>query len=245
VATRISHDIVLVLDRSGSMAFDLSASEFVYPPDRSVLGSPLQCYFMPPSPTASRWKALCDAVNAFTTTLTARNLDVHVALVTYADTWSFGNYSVTQATLDVPLPSDPQMTLASNCSQITNAMNAWGQKAIMGNTNIEAGLTIAKNEVTGSHSRTVADRTIILLTDGVATSGSLDIAGIALANRQNSQIMTHVITFGGQAAVGSVQTTMQNAAQNGNGNFYNAPTATQLQQAFQDIADSLPAVLTD
>ena len=55
--------------------------------------------------------------------------------------------------------------------------------------------------------------------------------------------MTHVITFGGQASSGTVQTAMQNAANSGNGNFYTAPTAATLTQAFQDIADSLPAVL--
>jgi hypothetical protein len=64
-----------------------------------------------------------------------------------------------------------------------------------------------------------------------------------LADRQNSKIVTHVIRFGGEAASGSYQTTMTNAAANGNGMYFNAPTAAQLTQAFQIIADSLPAVL--
>src|SRR5579871_1838633 len=34
LTSRVSHDIVLVLDRSASMAFDLSANEFSYPSDR-------------------------------------------------------------------------------------------------------------------------------------------------------------------------------------------------------------------
>ena len=237
VARRISHDIVLVLDRSASMSFDLSSSTFVYPADRTALGSTLQCYFLPPSPTASRWKALTDAVNTFVSVLSARNLDANVALVTYSEDFTFGNYNVAQATLDVQL--------TSTYSQITTAMNVWGQKPLLGDTNIEAGLAKAKTEVTGARSRTVADRTIILLTDGAATSGNLDIPSLVQTSRQNSQIVTHVITFGGQAASGTIQAKMQSAAAQGNGSFYNAATSTQLQQAFQDIADSLPAVLTD
>lgn len=235
LATRPSHDICLVLDRSASMAFDLSNNEFSYPPDVSAGKNPLQVYFSPPSSTASRWQALTVAVNDFISTLQVRNLDVNVALVTYAETYSFGAYFSTEASLDVPL--------TSNYSQISTAMAAWGQQPLLGNTNIEAGLALAQAELTGPRSSTNADRTIILLTDGVATSGNTDIPSLTLADRTGSQIVTHVITFGGEAASGAVQSQMMQAASNGNGMFFNAPTATQLQQAFQTIADCLPAVL--
>ena len=89
-ATRISHDILLVLDRSASMSFDLSGNEFSYPSDRTLY-SPLQSYFTSPSPTASRWAALESAVNTFIAVLQARNLDVHVGLVTYAENYTLGN----------------------------------------------------------------------------------------------------------------------------------------------------------
>ncbi len=235
LTTRISHDICLVLDRSASMAFDLSSNEYQYPADVSAGKNPLQMYFTAPSPTASRWAALTSAVNSFITTLQARNLDVHVSLVTFAEVWSFGAYSSTDASLDVPL--------TSTFSLIPTSMNAWGQQPLIGNTNIELGLAQAVTELTGPRARTTADRTIILFTDGVPTTGNSDIASLTLADRQNSKIVTHVITFGGEAASGSYQTTMTNAAANGNGMYFNAPTAAQLTQAFQIIADSLPAVL--
>lgn len=234
IATRISHDILLVLDRSSSMAFDLSGNEFVYPPDRTLY-SPLQSYFTSPSPTASRWFALTSAVDSFIAILQARNLDVHVGLVTYAETYSLGNYSATEATLDVPL--------TSNYSSILTAMNTYGQSPLLGDTNISAGLAMAQTELTGSDSRSTADRTIILMTDGVATTGNLDIADLVTGYRTGSSIVTQVITFGGEAASGSVQTEMAETAANGNGTFYNAATAAQLTAAFQSIADSLPAVL--
>ena len=233
-ATRVSHDIMLVLDRSASMAFDLSGSEFVYPADRTEY-SPLQSYFTSPSPTASRWYELTVAVNSFISVLQARNLDVHVGLVTYAETYSIGNYSATEASLDC--------TLSSNCTPVQTAMNTSGQTPLLGDTNISAGLALAQGELTGSRARLTADRTIILFTDGVATTGNIDIASIATSYRTGSSIMMQVITFGGEAASGSVQTTMANAAANGNGSFYNAATSAQLTSAFQSIADSLPAVL--
>jgi hypothetical protein len=234
LATRISHDIVLVLDRSASMSFDLSGSEFVYPPDRTLY-SPLQSYFTPPSTTASRWSSLTAAVNSFISVLQARNLDVHVSLVTYAETYSLGNYSATEASVDVPL--------TSNTSLIVPAMNVWGQTPLLGDTNIAAGMTLAQGQLTGGSARTTADRTIILMTDGVATTGNTDIPSITQSYRTGSSIVTHVITFGGEAATGSPQASMTSAASNGNGLFFNAATAAQLTAAFQKIADSLPAVL--
>lgn len=235
-ATRISHDIVLVLDRSASMAFDQSSSQFVYPPDRTLF-SPLQSYFTSPSPTASRWAALDAAVDSFIAVLQARNLDVRVGLVTYAEDYTLGNYSATEASLD--------SQLTSNLTSVQTAMTNWGNKPLLGDTNIAAGLALAKQELTSSRARTTADRTIILMTDGVATSGNTDTSSLATTYRTGSSIVTHVITFGGEAASGTYYTEMADTAANGNGQFYNAATAAQLTTAFQKIADSLPAVLVN
>jgi hypothetical protein len=81
------------------------------------------------------------------------------------------------------------------------------------------------------------------MTDGVATSGNTDIPTLTSGYRTSSSVVTYVIAFGGEASSGSVQTSMTNAAANGNGKFYNAATSAQLTTAFQNIADSLPAVL--
>ncbi len=235
--TRISHDIVLVLDRSASMAFDQSSSEFVYPTDISSQGTMIQSYFTPPSQTNSRWAALSSAVASFVSTLQARNLDVHVSLVTFSEAYTFGNYSSTQATLDVPLTSD--------LTQTTSRMAYWNTQVLLGDTNIAAGLALAQTQLTGANARVVADRTVILLSDGVPTTGNTDIPTVVQGLNQNSQIVTHVITFGAEAASGNAQTVMQNAATSGNGMYFSAPDSTTLQTAFQTIADSLPAVYTN
>ncbi len=235
LVTRISHDICLVLDRSASMAFDLSVNEFNYPADVATGRNPLQCYFTPPSTTASRWASLTQAVNSFVSVLQARNLDVHLALATYAEAYTFGTYSATEATLDVQLTNNFSPTLL--------AMNNYGQNPLLGDTNIAAGLALAQGELTGLRARVTANRTIILLTDGVATTGNTDIPGIALSYRQANNIVMHTITFSAEAGTPSAQAAMQGAATNGNGMYFYAPTSAQLQTAFQTIADSLPAVL--
>ncbi len=237
IATRISHDICLVLDRSASMAFDLSANEFTYPADVGGSRNPIQCYFLAPSTTASRWSSLTQAVNTFITVLQARNIDVHLALVTYAETFSFGTYSATEANLD--------LQLTSSFNSAVTAMNSYGANPLLGDTNISAGLALAQGELTGPRSRTTADRTIILLTDGVATTGNTNIPPITLSYRQTNNIITHAITFSGEAGTPTAQAAMQGAATNGNGMYFDAPTAAQLQTAFQTIADSLPAVLVN
>ena len=236
LTTRISHDICLVLDRSASMSFDLSGSEFVYPNVSPYNTNALiQNYFSPPASTLSRWAALTTAVNDFIAVLQARNLDVHLSLVTYSETFSLGTFSAVEATLDVPL--------SATYSLVPTAMNLYGAAPLLGDTNISAGLAMAQSELTGSLSRTTADRTIILMTDGVPTTGNTNIPPITLGYAQNNQIVTHVITFGAEAASGAYGTAMQQTATNGNGMYFNAPTAAQLSTAFTTIADSLPAVL--
>ncbi len=141
IATRISHDICLVLDRSASMAFDLSVNEFTYPADVGAGRNPLQCYFLAPSATASRWASLTQAVNTFIGVLQARNLDVHLSLVTYSETFNFGTFSASEASLDV--------TLTSNFNSTLTAMNGYGANPLLGDTNISAGLALAQGELTG------------------------------------------------------------------------------------------------
>jgi Flp pilus assembly protein TadG len=255
-ATRVAHDICLVLDRSASMAFDLSSNEYEYPtylatpaaptPVASSGSNALALYFTPPSSyasTPSRWYELNAAVTSFISTLTSRNLDVHVALVTYAETYSLGSYSATEASLDQQLTASYSTLIPTGLNNYGYNANSGAGNPLLGGTNISAGLALAQAELTSSRARTTADRTIILITDGNATSGSTNISTITQTYRTSYDVVTQVITVGAEASSGSVQTAMQQAASSGNGTLYNAPTSAQLQSAFQAIADSLPAVL--
>jgi Ca-activated chloride channel family protein len=235
-AARVDHDICLVLDRSASMAFDLSNKEFQYPADRAS-GTTFQNYFMPPSPTASRWKSLSDAVDVFVSVLQTRQLDAQVAVVTYAEEFSFGEYNSTRASLDVPL--------TKNYNSVRTCMSNWGKKELLGDTNIEAGILLGRQTLRGPGSRKTAQRTMILLTDGVPTQGNDDLGAMALQARTQDRIITHTIAFGGQASAPENRARLQAAADNGHGKFYLAPNASQLQQCFREIAEGLPAILID
>lgn len=235
IVMRVNHDIALVLDRSASMAFNTTNGEFAYPPDRNF-GTNFQNYFTTPSLTDSRWKYLADAVAAFNTVLTTRQLDAQVALTTFAEDYTFGSFSSVKASTDVPL--------TKTYSQINSRMTQWNNTVLVGNTNIEAGLAQGRAALIGTGSRVTAQRTIILLTDGVPTSGSTNLATIA-ANYRTQGIVTHVITFGGQAASGANQTRMQNTAASGYGQYYHAPNSATLNSVFRQIAEGLPAVYID
>jgi Ca-activated chloride channel family protein len=235
IVMRVNHDIALVLDRSGSMAFDSSNMEFVYPPDRNF-GTNFQNYFATPSLTASRWKSLADAVTEFTSVLTTRQLDAQVALTTFAEDYTFGSFSSVEASTDV--------ALTKTYAQISSKMTDWNNTVLVGDTNIEAGLAQGRAALIGTGARLTAQRTIILLTDGVPTSGSTNLSTIT-ANYRAEGIVTHVITFGGQAASGTNQTRMQNAATSGYGQYYHAPNSATLNSVFRQIAEGLPAVYID
>jgi len=103
-------------------------------------------------------------------------------------------------------------------------------------------LKLAQAQLTGSAARTNANHVIILLTDGIPTTGNTNIAALTQGYCQSNNIITDVITFSLEASTGAYQSAMQLAATNGNGLYFNAPTSSQLQTAFQTIADSLPAV---
>jgi Ca-activated chloride channel family protein len=56
IATRVDHDLCLVVDRSGSMAWDMSNVAWQYPVDvTNPETSIIQNYFKVPHPTLSRW----------------------------------------------------------------------------------------------------------------------------------------------------------------------------------------------
>src|SRR5262249_42777794 len=157
----------------------------------------------------SRWKALSDAVASFVTVLQARNIDAKVAVVTYAENYTFGTFTTAEVSTDV--------TLTSTFSSVTSAVNGWTSKTLLGDTNIEAGLLAAQAELLSVRARSTADRTVILLTDGVATTGNTNIAQVAGNVRAAAKTVIHTISFGAQASSGTAQTAMAGAAASGNG----------------------------
>ncbi len=140
--------------------------------------------------------------------------------------------------------------LSSNISQIKSTTRQRQAGHYTGNTNISAGMKIARDELT-AHSRPRTFKMMVLLTDGVAnlpTNESIGTAAvIAEANAAKAaKIKILAICLG----AGADTATLQQVADITGGVFYNVPPAAsistvqaQLQNVFREIASSRPLKL--
>ena len=207
-------DICLVLDRSSSMKLATNdTAGFMDPSDPRFCAAPY---------ADSRWVAVENAVGLFTTQLSTTLAVEHTALVTFAsDYTSSCGETNSEASTDQDLDGD--LTL------IDQAMADRSNTVWNGATNIHAGINQARSVLTGTQSRSNAEKVMIVLTDGVYTGDDPSTeATLAAADG----ILIHTITYGD----GANQTDMQAVAQNGNGQHYHAPDETTLNDIFTEIA---------
>ena len=224
IASQLDRDICIVMDRSGSMAWDLSGTDDSYPPGGS------QC--TPPHATLSRWGAADAAVDAFLAEIAITPQDEQIALVTYASAgeWCDTTYNA----------ADIELELTTNHAAVTTAVDNRGSQPIPGRTSISAGidqgiLTLTNPATTRPH----AVKTMIVLTDGIHNEGTDPVVSATSADAAN--ITVHTITF----SSGADQQKMIDVANEADGNHYHAPDAQALQDIFREIAATLPVVLTE
>jgi Ca-activated chloride channel family protein len=233
-AMQLDYDIILVLDRSGSMGWDLSKNLFSY--SGSKASRPLvENYFSPPDPTLSRWGVLASCVNEFLDVLSNRNVSARVGLVTFASDYQFGSYTSQRVTTDADL--------SSVYTTIRNATNSIGQKPCIGGTDIAAGLQQAQVVLSTSPNARpkTAQPTIVLFSDGIFNQGS-DPVQLAKIQHNTYGIVIHSVTFGADA---SGRATMDSVALNaGRGLSLHADTAAALLDSFRQIANSIPVIMT-
>ncbi len=217
ISTQTELDIALVIDRSGSMAY----GDFEIAGSGKPLLAPLGWTFGMPILFPSRWTEAVSAVNSFLTLLSTSSHDEHVALVSYSD----------QAKREVDLTgafASTQLALAA----ITNKFDG-------GSTNIGDGILAAAAALSDkSKARPWATRVMIVLTDGIWTSGPDPV--LAAKSAASQQILIYTITFSGEAD----QARMSEIAAIGMGKHFHAATGSELTEAFKDIARSLPTLLT-
>ncbi len=157
------------------------------------------------------------AVNIFLDIMDATTSDERVSLTSYSTTGT----------------KDQDMT--SNLNLVRSAVN---QMPAAGFTAIGQGLQIGSDSlVFDSNSRPFAEKTIILLTDGIENRGPFTIPVLNGILPRNQVI--HTITFG----AGADQNLMRQVASATGGTHTHAPSGQALRDAFETIARTL-AVLT-
>lgn len=218
ISTSIEVDIALVLDRSGSMAY---AVDEVANPMVPPYSAPLGWLFGAPAPPICRWRNLVTSVDVFLNEVANSPIDERVSLSTY-------NHL---AATDV--------SMTSNYSQIALGLTPYTASLSMGATNIGGGIMEGIGALMYSpSSRPYAAKVILVLTDGIHNYG-VDPVGSAYA-AADSGITIFTVTFANEADIAR----MQQVASIGGGKHYHASSPAALSQAFQDIAHSLPTLLT-
>ena len=164
----------------------------------------------------SRNQALINAVNAFIDEIEDTSPLAAISLSTYS----------TQATLDE--------NLTQNLGVIRNSIDQLGAQ---GRTNMRAGLLVGSDTLLTA--RPFAKRVIVLMTDGNFNDGGTPLPSAQIAADRGQTI--HTVSF----SSGANQAIMMQMAQVGGGDHFHADDADDLTAAFQEIARSLPVVLTE
>lgn len=225
VAANRDVDVVLVLDRSASMSFDMAGIDWQYPHPKTLPYG----YLERPDGNASRWAALERALQVFVTEMNAGSTRTEVGMSSYSSNvpgyYYYGVWCSSTA-------STKELYLTNNFSSINSKAYNIGNKKLIGGTNISAGM-VAGKEILDASTRVTATKVMIVLTDGFYNEGVYppDTATTLAAD----DVVVHAITFGTQTD----EATMQAVADNGNGIFYMAPDEATLKDVFRKLAKNL------
>ncbi|MEQ1904056.1 MAG: vWA domain-containing protein [Pirellulaceae bacterium] len=223
IATLSELDVVIVLDKSGSMAYEADETIDGVPDkadnnDNGVLDDD-EWYFgdPPPIPGSSRWESVLNETSEFLNKFNSTAGTERVSVVTF---------------------SSSAATLADFTSSYTGLMNVLATESPNGMTAIGDGISQGTSQfLTSPNHRGWASRVMIVLTDGQNNTGIDPL--VAAQNARNQGIVLHTISF---TSNGSMQT-MQDIASIGGGTFSSALNQSQLDAAFEKIFDSLPVLL--
>jgi len=233
-ASQLQQEIVLCLDRSHSMCFDMSGINWSYPPSQGKLKNPITGK---PDPTLSRWAALDRAVDTFISILSSQKTQPRVGLVTWGSDIGKNTteYLLTGRT-EVAVARDVAMT--TSYTLINDAIATRSKNPILGGTNMAAGLDEAVKVLTEPGISTLANRIIVLMTDGDWNQGRDPV--LSANDAAAAGIIIHTIGM-----LNDDQATLQQIALITGGEYIYAADDAQLAEAFRKIARMLPVALTE
>jgi Ca-activated chloride channel homolog len=214
-----------VLDRSHSMCWDLSGVDWQYPNMSLPLAT---LYQLPPDPSNSRWAALRDAVDAFLTVTDTLNPQPRLGVVTWASDMGSGS----------PVVSTDAV-LGSSTVDIRNTLKSRGEITMLGATNCAAGIDAGVSMLVSGAAKPFSNKIIILMTDGQWNQGRSPVLAAQDAAAQG--VIIHVVTL----LPAADQPDMDQIAELTGGIHYHADNKASLITAFQTLARSIPAVLTE
>ncbi len=233
VAGFVQNAIVLCLDRSHSMCFDMTGVDWAYPPHTPPWP---QAYVAPPR-NGSRWLALVDSVQLFLDVLDDYSQNPPVGMVTWGSDVQPQNWygtripRFTAATVDV--------TISNNSGgNINGALNGRGRTMIQGATNMSAGMVAGRDLLINYTPNLPVNRVMILVTDGEWNQGTDPVATAATLAANNIKCHTIGLLTGGSAPV------LQSIADATGGKCFMANDQAGMDAAFREIATELPIVLT-
>lgn len=227
IACRTDNDVCLVIDRSASMAWDMTNQPYSYPEG----GSELQNYFSAPHADESRWAALKRSVDNFITLAkTEIPGEVRMGMVSYSSDFIFGTYESERVTVD--------QGITASLQNISDKLSEYGDDCIIGDTDIAAGLDAVPTAYSSSEVRPeTGNRVVILFTDGLKTVGTDPVVSATALYAQGYAV--HVISFSAQAD----QATAEDIANAGGGMHLHADNEAELNEAFKKIVESFPGTL--
>lgn len=229
----VQNAVCLVLDRSGSMCWDLSGEDWSYPP-----GTPAwpKAYVTPPHPTKSRWGALTGSVKLYIKILKQSPDPSPVSLVTWASDIPAGSVS------GLSYPASPATTVdvpfGSNQGVIESAIDGRGKDPMIGATNMSAGMLAGLQVLQNYSANRPVNRVMILLTDGQWNDGADPL--VTAQQLQQANIKVHTIGL----LIGSMQATLAQISQMTGGLTFMAQNEADLDSAFEQLAKDLPVILT-
>lgn len=240
-------EVCLCLDRSGSMNFDMTGVDYSFASGNPFLssftswGTTWRNMLSRPHPTQSRWAALTRAVDVFLQAAGSYDPPPRTSLVTWATdyTMPLSPYTVyTASSTDLALPASSGHNWITNAASVRSLIAAKAAAPIMGGTNLSAGLDRAVGVLTGTNSNSFSSKVVILLTDGNWNAGR-DPVNAAYDARAEG-IIVHCVSMLTQN-----QSVLEDVATLTGGRYFRTSNEAELTSAFNEIARSLPVVLTD
>ena len=224
-AGQTMQEICLVLDRSHSMAFDMSGVSWQYPK-----GTKSPPYDQPPHPSGSRWAALRDAVKEYTDIVGKQKRPPRVGLVTW------GSEMMTNPPFPASIIDSP---LTTQMSKIMTPLQGRGNKVMWGATNMAAGIDAGVQVLTAIDVNPLADKTMILMSDGVWNQGRDPL--LAANDAKKAGVVIHSICL----LSGPSEAVCREIATITGGTYTYAGNAAELTAAFEKLARQMMATLIE